>query len=524
MTISTPLARGDIPDLGAAARWPEASTARGGRAGGAVQLTTPDIIEVLGVPGQKPTSQQYALSFAALNNFPSQDFNYGIWANAYNWQRLIGGAFPGNLHIWVEFHSAATIQALAPSTPGVVAYTALGSQPGLPPQSGKTWGGQTPAVMGYNVADSIRILIRSDLVTATSQTPVGIWFGPRGFVECLTHELGHAAMLCLENLYGTDYLQETVCDIFGRPTSEWNPTGLAWDSRVVEAAAETFKDIAYPNSLYNNRTKNRISQFRFQDFIQLFWGFLETPVWDYTDGFSPFFYTQDTFHAHDDEWIFVNNGILQANLQFATDAYVRDHPTQANFFTKRPFKWPREGDDFRIRWNFNLPPFKPRPVGSTFGLHPGATLDWGDYDPTYEAKLQLGALFYPIGQVGAGPPIGSDVFEINPVNNAVGWGEHTITFPGGLPEEGCDVAVAISGSTPLVGAWINPRPSPAFDGTTLPIGDTTSPMDYLRPYVEYTNGVKLARWPLPDITWPYTVPKPLPGTIGVGGGGGGGIV
>jgi hypothetical protein len=88
------------------------------------------------------------------------------------------------------------------------------------------------------------------------------------YKETLTHEFAHVAMLLLEQARGTEWLVETLCDIFGAPTSAWEAG--PWAARVKESAAETFKDVMFPGRRFDNRTQRRLQEDRFQDFLGVF--------------------------------------------------------------------------------------------------------------------------------------------------------------------------------------------------------------------------------------------------------------
>jgi hypothetical protein len=347
--------------------------------------------------------------------------------------------------------------------------------------------------------------------------------GKKGFNEILVHEMGHVAMGLLIEMYGLDYVRDNLCEMFGASTSQWDSPSIPWEYRVVEAAAETFKDFAYPGRLYNNRTQLKLPISLAADFMKLFWGHTRTPYWDYSDGYSPFFWTVDNFHSSGPDWTFVNGPSIQRSFCFATPEFVAANPNHPSFVGRKPFLWPIEGDTIRLRWNFNVEPYEPLPIGATFGLHEGLEIHWSDYDPTYEAKIQLAALFYPIGLSGSlGALLDEQIVEVNPVNNSTGYGTVDITIPSGLPAQGFEIALSNSGADNFQ-AWEHPRTPPAYDGTSLPW--PLVPQDaFTSPYTEWRGGIRLTPWPIPTPPWPYDVAKPTPGGGVIIGGGGGGIV
>lgn len=96
------------------------------------------------------------------------------------------------------------------------------------------------------------------------------WSGILFYYESVAHELGHGLFW---NLPSSRRL--AVCRMFGVDTDDpavIYPTELAWEDRIGEGIAETFKDAFMPPSLrrYYNRTNHKIPIAAYPRFRSLF--------------------------------------------------------------------------------------------------------------------------------------------------------------------------------------------------------------------------------------------------------------
>lgn len=121
------------------------------------------------------------------------------------------------------------------------------------------------------------------------------WRGVRFLQETFAHELGHALFASLP-----EARRIAIAQMFGADSDsleELSPAGSAWEDRISEGIAETFKDAFLPQRYrrYTNRTNHRISISRYPEFRAL-WreavpessigpplGVGETPVSEYDE-------------------------------------------------------------------------------------------------------------------------------------------------------------------------------------------------------------------------------------------------
>jgi hypothetical protein len=132
-------------------------------------------------------------------------------------------------------------------------------------------------IVGYTDIDRVkRVRIAASEILATT--------GPTFLTESVAHEAGHLVLMWLEEAFGTTWLHENICAIFGRPTSEWD-TGT-WETSVKEAACEVWKDVllgkrdpnadyyAEPGRLFDNRTQVQMSESGFSQWRSVYTGAL----------------------------------------------------------------------------------------------------------------------------------------------------------------------------------------------------------------------------------------------------------
>jgi hypothetical protein len=95
------------------------------------------------------------------------------------------------------------------------------------------------------------------------------WTGPRFMQETVAHELGHALFASL-----SEANRQAIAAMFGAASDDPEilaPPGSAWEDRIQEGIAETFKDAFLPRRYrsYSNRTNHKISYSRFPEFRAL---------------------------------------------------------------------------------------------------------------------------------------------------------------------------------------------------------------------------------------------------------------
>lgn len=220
------------------------------------------------------------------------------WLAVYWWSWYIGTATPfGDLTplLSIEIRTPAEVTAAAgPGAPPIVfAETGWDDNPAFPAHDGMTSFGASPGDPAWFDAGQrwIRVLIRDDLVSGGAGAE---WAGDAFFIECIAHELGHASMFLLEQNYGASFVHTNLCDIFGKPTTAWDNPSDAWEDRVAEMAAESFKDMVYPGRVYDNRTNGELAEARFEDFRLLMTELVEN-VWWSIDNTGDLRYRENSF-------------------------------------------------------------------------------------------------------------------------------------------------------------------------------------------------------------------------------------
>lgn len=151
--------------------------------------------------------------------------------------------------------------------------------------------------------------------------------GPLGgktfYQESVVHELAHVVITMLVATGG--YTVETLTAELGPMLglSVWNDPGVAWEDRILEATAETFKDIYMPKAarVYSNRTNGKLPRVRFDDFKHVIqaphYGVMANEVYDRLER-DDYLWQQnplDRFDAH-----FRNEGIgVDVSMGFSPD-------------------------------------------------------------------------------------------------------------------------------------------------------------------------------------------------------------
>lgn len=484
-----------------------------------VELRLFAAIDIFGRAGNPPDTDLDDWIRTAINNDPEDD-EYGSWAQPTSWMCYVGGpGFVAQPVVSVELRTAAEIHT-ASGDPTSFAYTAWGDAPNMPPTDGRDRFGDT-VTDNWPDAPLIRILIQEDLVAGGAGTD---WDGKDFFLESVLHEFGHATMMLLAFIYGDAYVIENVCYLFGKPTSQWNNPALPWGDRVVEGAAELFKDIVFPHRRYTNRTSLRMPQSKFEDWRYLFIQLPESPYWDLGN--------TDALNTHEDG--FFNNlgstsyitGRKQA-LIFAVHEESFPGAFGLSFLShagKRNLHWPLNGV-ITLNYNFD-------PTGSD--ADPGAGSRWGDVDgfglPVFNFNTEAGLS----GQPGNRVRWGLDV-DFRSLDNTVALG--SIRFPIWPPVGDPDPTHYIA---PISGSFVVDPADIVFvpgvselpaEGFTMRVGvmsasDTTQPKytlypsdsggfpwgrSLMWPWLEYSaQRVAFTR----DVPWPYVVTPT--GTLRIG--------
>jgi hypothetical protein len=97
-----------------------------------------------------------------------------------------------------------------------------------------------------------------------------LWSVVKFAIETSAHELGHAAFAALP-----EEARLAIVEMFGGDSDdedELSPPGSAWQNRIAEGIAETFKEAFLPRRyrVFPNRTNKRIPYSRFSEFRRLF--------------------------------------------------------------------------------------------------------------------------------------------------------------------------------------------------------------------------------------------------------------
>lgn len=130
-----------------------------------------------------------------------------------------------------------------------------------------TYGGVTIYTSGEK---TIQVKLSNKIFDPDSPAPYN---DVKWLYECLEHEWGHCIVYVLMEHFGEDLIKRAMCSYFNRPVSAWDSG--PWRSRVVEAVAENYKDIALKPEwrLFNNRTSLRLRTDRADTFRDLMTNF-----------------------------------------------------------------------------------------------------------------------------------------------------------------------------------------------------------------------------------------------------------
>lgn len=232
---------------------------------------------MFGRAGHDPNPELESWIYDSLAVYPTVN-EWGTYVNTGRWWQYTGThprALPDRLLVTVELRSAAELEATrgAGSPPVIFAMSGWDGAAGFPPPDGLSGG----APISSWERPIYRILVRDDLAAGGAGAQ---WSGRQFFVETVVHELGHAAQSVLMHLYDEAWLAANLCDVFGVPTTHWNDPDLPWSERVIEASAEAFKDVAFPNRRYSNRTHLPLPESRYDDFLTVMFDYIENAYWE----------------------------------------------------------------------------------------------------------------------------------------------------------------------------------------------------------------------------------------------------
>lgn len=461
-------------------------------------------IVILGRAGNPPPTEAAAWLYETIN-FTSDDTDWWTYANPFGWTSWAGSAIDLDhdlaFIITVEFRSAAEVAA-AGGGGHPFAVNNFAGAPGFPAMDGAQMDGSpTPTFDRRRV---IRILIREDLASGGAGQQ---WSGRAFLTESLVHELGHVALLMLIDLYGEEYVVQTLSEIFGRPESAWNSESIPWEDRTIECVAEAFKDVAFPLRRYDSRTTYKLPRARLADFTELMFDYLQFPYWR----------AQNTFPMTVREDQFFNNLGATSRVRDANIAEVFFRPPSIT--SSQPpatlagiYEWPPRGS-MELHWNYNWAP------APDFGVA-WDDLVFVDFNPPGEpgtfCKINLGIVW--VGYGGSEQFFASDFnpFLRDEFDNAPPIAGDMTLFPtddGGLlgsaPEEGVRALIGFEGNGPVPKADLWEFDGPHFPGEWF---DNRIGMPYTWPWVDWS--LKAARGLVIQIPWPY--PRRLMGVVRLG--------
>lgn len=118
------------------------------------------------------------------------------------------------------------------------------------------------------VPDSASVVLLNGL---ESQVPFGIghrFVKGSFFKEVVVHELGHVVSSWLNE----EQIDE-ICDLFGGARHNWSgdvsDSHVKWEDLIKEAQAEFFKDVFYPDRLFDNRTNWQMPKANFDSWAAI---------------------------------------------------------------------------------------------------------------------------------------------------------------------------------------------------------------------------------------------------------------
>lgn len=149
--------------------------------------------------------------------------------------------------------------------------------PGLHDEYGVTLiPGQQGGVDRLGRPMSTDMVLRNGLEDPDKAQPGGVPGGQALVHDVVHHELGHVLASLFVNGYtraGVAHQphRKIVCEAFGGTLADWHPDGSAWEDRIEEAFAETFKDIYLPRTarLADNRTKWKLPAAGYSAFLDV---------------------------------------------------------------------------------------------------------------------------------------------------------------------------------------------------------------------------------------------------------------
>lgn len=522
---------------------PLAPVARGG--GDYIKIDSSYMsFEVLGRAGAKASDVNIDAVQTVLWNDPTMAA-LGSWITMH-WESYIGrgaGLREAPPFILFEFRTQAEVEEAAQGGHGFIPFAVTyfeqdlsapsahlpacdGLDPYGDPYEQSSWG-DTPFV---------RILIREDLLLGGAGEE---WSGRPFLCETVCHELGHVVIYLLMKAYGVAWVKEKACAIFGRPLGEWDAG--AWEDRVQEAVAETYKDVMMPKRAYDNRTNIKLAEGSFTDFKTLFVDLAEDIYFENADNHPLQLRSGGAWAGNGyivtDQPGFAFTPPYQPSYLFTTPARWAElqalGPLAGSVSQNHLLAWPHTQGSLRVHWNFNVVPHSP----ADFGL-------WPDFSPQTDARINLGFQFWTAdaalapgpGQIGnPGVLLGEVSVEVNPETNASGYGYVDLPFgalPFSPPADGMLVMFAPIGRTPWAHPYDGGSGSPNDEAPYLPRPDVqiwdpdtstwmygapgqNAGADYVKPWMEALNLPKLRR-PLRDLPWPYAGSVPLDSTLTVG--------
>lgn len=463
--------------------------------------------DVLGRDGNFASAAQIEATLLTLNQTPNThplgswiaQHDYPSTPGRLHWGQYIGlggGRSKDNAHVLIEFRTPEEVDTAA-GVPNTFAYTTaqynLGDPlpAGLPLLDGRGSNTGSPYTVAAWGADHgvLRILVRNDLDTGGAGPE---WAGQRFLAESINHELGHALVEHLMQMYGEDYVKTQACAIFERPIGDWNPLDQPWTHRVLESVCETIKDVMMPGRRYMNRTNLRVPRANWSRFLDLFVGFIENPFWENRDLQSIFIFQAGTtqpppaptevYYAGDVPPGDPNNPVQPSYLFISEEHWPTWRAAAWSgslslFKDYRALSWPPEGDVLRLRYNFLIPPWSP-PWEEEANLDEEGNLpggvsesifkDWPDFatsayawDSASPPSVKLGFAFWtPESAFAPGfgalvPPAGSALLgevarDVSPASDS-GVGEVALTIsdlPFSVPDTGVLVTVTRLGEDP----------------------------------------------------------------------------
>lgn len=123
---------------------------------------------------------------------------------------------------------------------------------------------------------SADLVLRNGLEDPAKAQPGGVTGGEALVHDVVHHELGHVLAALFVNGYTRDGVahqphRKIICEAFGGTLTDWHPDGSAWEDRIEEAFAETFKDVYLPRAqrLADNRTNWKLPASGYTAFLDV---------------------------------------------------------------------------------------------------------------------------------------------------------------------------------------------------------------------------------------------------------------